>query len=395
LAQVGLGSGHSRAATLEITMFTTHMAHWLTTFLVILPMCMAQQVDNLLMVALLHRHGDRAPLVQTPVVTPSSYEAQWPLGSGELTSLGANQLYALGHAFHHKYVSGGFLPAKYHPKSYAGRSSDFHRTLQSAASFLYAVYPPEINSAYDLPNRFQPVPVSTVPKDEDKLLVVDWARSCPAHIQQWDDVKASAAYRSKKTNSESLFSKLEGVVGFQVNMDNVISVRDTLLCYNAHNYTSFDGVTDAMMADLTDVAEWISTHQLVNDTVRIEISTWMTSLSQYLASAVNGTTTIKFAHFSGHDSTVMPALIALQLWDGKMIPYAAHIAVELYRSGEGSNHFVKVFVGGTEAGFLKSPKPLPFCGNATSCPLEDFQAYLAKWDGGKVKEWCGFEGNLV
>jgi len=392
---LGFGNSPSETSKLDRDHIQFNMAHLLITFLTVLPLCMAQQVDDLVMVALLHRHGDRAPLVQTPVVTPSDYEKQWPLGSGELTALGANQIYALGQKFHQKYVSGGFLPARYHPHFYAGRSSDFHRTLQSASSFLYAVYPPEANSSYDLPGGFQPVPVSTVPKDEDKLLVIDWSRTCLAYTQHWEKVSASADYKSKQADSDKLFTMLKGIMGFQVTMDNAISVWDTLVCYNAHNYTSFKNVTDGMMAELTDVAEWVSAHQLVNKTVRLQISTWMTSLSQYLSSAANGTSTIKFAHFSGHDSTVMPALIALQLWDGKMMPYAAHIAVELHRTSDGKNYFVKVFVGGTEAGFLESPKLLPFCGNVNSCPLEKFQAYLATWDDGNLRERCDQVDHLV
>ena len=39
-----------------------------------------ESASELLGVILLHRHGDRAPLVTSPRVNQSEYNKQWPLG---------------------------------------------------------------------------------------------------------------------------------------------------------------------------------------------------------------------------------------------------------------------------------------------------------------------------
>jgi hypothetical protein len=65
--------------------------------------CTGQGADPLLVVSLLHRYGSRAPLLQPPVVNASAFEQQWPLGKGELTDLGMQQMYALGQVLNDRY----------------------------------------------------------------------------------------------------------------------------------------------------------------------------------------------------------------------------------------------------------------------------------------------------
>jgi hypothetical protein len=136
--------------------------------------------DDMASLFLLHRHGDRAP-IDTISTTPSVFAQQWPLGAGELTAHGMLQLYRLGQQLRTTY---SFLPKQFNPLNHYVRSTDLHRTLQSATSLLYGFYagqgpidplcdPAPCNQS--LPYQFQPVPISTVPTTTDSLLLGwDW-----------------------------------------------------------------------------------------------------------------------------------------------------------------------------------------------------------------------------
>ena len=131
-------------------------------------------------VFLLHRHGDRGPISPDTNIAASLFSQQWPLGCGELTGHGMRQLFDLGSTLRTRYVGAGatnanFLPAQFDASLHYTRSTDLHRTLQSAQSLLYAMYlnagPVDNLTNSSLPGRYQPMPVSTVVKFTDYLLV--------------------------------------------------------------------------------------------------------------------------------------------------------------------------------------------------------------------------------
>jgi hypothetical protein len=177
-----------------------------------------------------------------------------------------------------------------------------------------------------------------------------------------------------------------------VDLETATSALDTLSCYRAHNFTTFDEVTEEQFAELTAVVEYKYREMMVDRVLRIQISKWMTALSESLSNAAAGTSSLKFIHWSAHDSTLMPAQATLQLWNGKGMSYAAHMAVELRRARSGM-FYVQVFVGDDEPGSFETPQPLSFCDNRVACPLEIFQAHLVTYDGANLNEWCG--GNVV
>ncbi len=247
---------------------------------------------------------------------------------------------------------------------------------------------------------------------------------------------------------EALFARLAAGTGLAVDMDSAVSVRDLLFCYRSHNYSSFP-VADADFDSLTTLVQWIyaqysarnththtqchttqhdtrhTTHPhgtvrcggryMVPQVVRLQISAWLSELAQLLAAAAApNPPPLKLAHFSAHDTTVMPALAALGLWDGNLMPYAAHLVLELARDTDNHTH-VSFFFGGADSAALDSPlavaltrpRPhtrsedvtmgvaggrggqVPWCEGRAQCPLEAVLGYLAAWNASQLNEWCG------
>ena len=110
------------------------------------------------------RHGDRTPYCSEIPINPYN----WPEGLGELTAIGIQQEFSLGRNLRSIYIKQyGLLPEKYDSSSLYVRSSDFNRTLMSAQALLIGLYP--LGTGPKLPH--QPIPIHTVPKAEDRLLL--------------------------------------------------------------------------------------------------------------------------------------------------------------------------------------------------------------------------------
>src|SRR5579872_6383729 len=123
------------------------------------------------------RHGDRTPVANIPTV-----KYNWPEGFGQLTPTGMHQEYELGKKQRAMYVNQyHLLPAQYKAGTVYVRASDFDRTLMSGQSFLMGLYP--LHTGPQLPNKtqsalpeaYQPIPLHTIPQDQETMLIPDTA----------------------------------------------------------------------------------------------------------------------------------------------------------------------------------------------------------------------------
>ena len=117
-------------------------------------------------VHLVWRHGDRTPINPYPTDPHRNYS--WPGGLGQLTTRGMRRHLELGHWLRQRYT--GWLSPTYDRAEVVVRSTDVDRTLMSALSNLAGLFPPQGSQVWDEKLPWQPIPVHTVPQDEDYLL---------------------------------------------------------------------------------------------------------------------------------------------------------------------------------------------------------------------------------
>uniref|UniRef100_A0A915CNJ5 acid phosphatase n=1 Tax=Ditylenchus dipsaci TaxID=166011 RepID=A0A915CNJ5_9BILA len=149
--------------------------------------------NKLLLVQMVWRHGDRAPLQNYP--TDEHQENVWPLGWGELTPIGMQQAFELGQLIQKSYMSGDqpFLNKTYTPKEVHIQSTDVNRTLITAMSNLAGMFSQGSHpSAAGWPNNWTPVPVHTLPESED--YVGNTYICCPRAEQIYADIKKSPEF---------------------------------------------------------------------------------------------------------------------------------------------------------------------------------------------------------
>jgi len=91
------------------------------------------------------------------------------------------------------------------------------------------------------------------------------------------------------------------------------------------------------------------------------LGSFVNEFYQRMEDTINHKDNKKFVLYSAHDTTVMPFLIALDMWDDKWPPYAAIITSELHDNGTVTVRFT----------YNGNVIYLPGCGEY--CPLEHFK----------------------
>ena len=81
-----------------------------------------------------------------------------------------NMHYELGQWLRERYMKSGFLNETYNRDALHVRSTDKDRTLMSAESDLSGLYPPKGNQIWNNGLTWMPIPVHTIPLDQDYVI---------------------------------------------------------------------------------------------------------------------------------------------------------------------------------------------------------------------------------
>uniref|UniRef100_A0A672SSC1 Lysosomal acid phosphatase n=1 Tax=Sinocyclocheilus grahami TaxID=75366 RepID=A0A672SSC1_SINGR len=112
-----------------------------------------------------HTHIHTSPIKAYP--TDPYKESDWPQGFGQLSQEGMKQHFELGQFLKKRYT--GFLSEDYDRHEIFIRSTDVDRTLMSAEVNLAGMFPPNGSEVFNPDMKWQPIPVHTVPADEEKV----------------------------------------------------------------------------------------------------------------------------------------------------------------------------------------------------------------------------------
>jgi hypothetical protein len=138
-------------------------------------------------------------------------------------------------------------------------------------------------------------------------------------------------------------------------------------------YSSFPTLTPQLRAAALNLT--IEFQKLYNyhpvDVKRLLAGRMVHDILEAIDLTLEGKKPYKLFHYSAHDSTVQPMLVALGVFDGNMIPYAANIVMELK---------VVDSVESITVNYNGNSLALPFCNHMISCPYRSmFRAHLSSF----------------
>jgi len=330
--------------------------------------------DKLRFVHVVFRHGDRTPIRPYPT-DPYKDRSEWPVGEGQLTSIGKMQHYRLGQWLRDRYRSGKLINEVYSEEEIHVRSTNTDRVLMSAQANLAGLYPPSGYMQWNPDLMWQPIPVHTVPIDSDYLLENNH-NVCPKLIQLRKEALASDFITSALDDHKKLLEYLTLNSGRKVNsVEEVDWLYDTLTIEKLYNKTLpewtksvFPGGDFEKLRNLAFVVNSL-THQMK----RLQAGPILNAIAEDWKSVVNGISgRMKMKMYAGHDTTLSFILNSLNIYDDIPPPYASAVIFELHQTVD--NQYSVRILYSTEVGGEPKVLQLPGCVNHSDssggCPLE-------------------------
>uniref|UniRef100_A0A1I8BEG7 Lysosomal acid phosphatase n=1 Tax=Meloidogyne hapla TaxID=6305 RepID=A0A1I8BEG7_MELHA len=313
--------------------------------------------DRLLLVHVIWRHGDRAPITTYP--TDPNGENRWPFGFGELTELGMRQQYSLGHLLRKRYIiDNHFISERYTPKEVYIRSTDVNRTLASAQANLAGMFPtgvpgidiPDLPKKW--PSRWTPIPIHTVPVSTDNIGNLD--AYCPRAEQLFTKIKKSSAYLNVQKENTKFFEYISQKAGKNYTLENIAELDDVIYIEKLYNMTQPEWLTKEIQQhiyNLTFIANdfYFGIQQqiyslemirlrggnLLGDVVK-RIKLKLECLNKTNENKCIWINNLKYFAYSAHDTTVAGFLCTLgdeESVAGTALPhYTASISIELWQT---------------------------------------------------------------
>ena len=338
------------------------------------------ELTGLQQVHLLFRHGDRTPIAAYPTDPWRDYA--WPGGWGQLTVRGMRRHFRLGQWLRQRY--GGFLSQKYERDEIVVRSTDTDRPLMSALSNLAGLFPPDSDQSWLPGLDWQPIPVHTVPQEEDYLLSSH--ANCPRFTQLQEEIEAGAWMQNIYKNNQELFDFISNKSGSRItDIVKLDYVYDCLLIERDNNLTLPDWTNsifpDGKFKELRDLSFTVDT--LTDELKRLKGGPLLKEMIKHFDEVRQNKTEQKVYMYSAHDTTVAPLLHTLNVFNSLAPPYASLVLVELL-DRDGLRVKLSYHNESDHAPYSLS---LPGCEEL--CPLETFRSLTAQFIPADILAECG------
>jgi hypothetical protein len=265
----------------------------------------------------------------------------------------------------------------------------------SAESLLAGLFPPGENQIFNSTIPWQPIPVHTIPRDEDKLLL-GFSVNCPTYKQLREDDTKTQAYLDLEKENEAFFNDLEVDTGYkEVNLSIIYHIYGVLFVEQTDNLTLPSWVNDTVMDRLLNLTQFTSSLMFNSLTKKqITAGNWVGKvMGDMMDKKDNPKEDIKLYLYSAHDTTVAAMLSALGVFNGEPPPYAATVFIELYSDDKG--YWVSLFYRNeTDSDYLM-PLRVDSCDNHTRCTLDEFASRVAPVIPDDWERECGITSGIT
>ena len=252
----------------------------------------------------------------------------------QLTQVGSEQLTQVGAQLRKRYIDSGLLLSPETKLDSAAssvylRSTNICRTLQSLRSLLVGFF-----GTYEkIPHDKLPV-INTVPKLKE-VLFPQGDGPCKPFSDRRQELMSKTPMTSLPGYLE-LENRMKSILGYTDKV-NWLTVKEILTCHAVHDIDYIKTITKEDEEAVTRLTGWLW-GLLYNDDVlnKLAIGRFLNEL----LSQIDGDDK-KMYIYSGHDSTLVPVLCVLGIYDNIWPPYSSFLTIEIARSKTTNDRFVK------------------------------------------------------
>lgn len=312
------------------------------------------------------QYGSIVPRVYRRVFAFGEEDLQGNCSVGQLTTIGYAQQLKNGASLRKAYVDTGLLSLKLSSQEVYIHSDDAPRTRLSAESLILGMYPPDpsLTDVFDL---------YTVAID--RQFMIPNPKICPMYQKYVNEFTNSSIWtKHTGTVTKALFEDIKKATGFEIDQSSFNHFCDCLRTHYCHGLAWPQGMTMQLYSRAWEELSWQFFSQAkypsVEENARTGIGFLLRKIWQNMNDSISGASQRKFLLYSGHDTTLIPLLTALQTGIEEWPHYASMMLVELYNITHSSGRAVRIVYNGKILS-------MPFCGNATLCDYNTFSQYMS------------------
>jgi lysophosphatidic acid phosphatase type 6 len=289
---------------------------------------------------------------------------------GVLSNRGIQQQITNGHNIRAAYIP-GVLPDNWESvgsDAFFLRSTNVPRTIQSGDSMFYGVYG---NHTRFASSKAIPV-IDLHTMDETMDNMTPNPNICPGLVRNANAATSSPAWRAFETQYlNPLVQEVASAINYpNLTADDLNNLLDCSRAHLCHGKPIHPNVTvsllERMAAANAFAYQYSFTYPSWDAGARVNIGTIFQDIHDEIETgAPLGRV---FSLFSGHDTTVLPMLMALNVTNALWPPYAATLIFEVTRDANSQPTHVRAL-------YLGQPLQVPFCAQIV-CKWAEFQTFV-------------------
>uniref|UniRef100_A0A665U295 Acid phosphatase 6, lysophosphatidic n=1 Tax=Echeneis naucrates TaxID=173247 RepID=A0A665U295_ECHNA len=283
---------------------------------------------------------------------------------GQLTTVGMQQLYELGKRLRRKYIEEiPFLSPTFSPAEVYVRSTNIVRTIESAKCLIAGLFQQKQKDIVHI----------LTTEAESEILYPNYHGCKLLKIVGSHRWAESSTLPDIAADLQSIQEAL-GIAAHQ-NVDFIL-IRDDMVARETHGLpcpsvlSTWRNKVEQRAVDMICHVFEPSKRENLQLCVGLLLHTLLTNFEEKLQ-GTSSESNRKLLLYSAHDTTLMPCLMALGIFDKTWPPYAADITLELYQHRQTSEAFVKL-------SYIGQDQLIPGC-SGVYCPLREFKQALSAY----------------